>query len=270
MMTEISPRKPGILTLMSRHWKGYLWRILFSVIVVLIMAFGQHLLVLGIPFQELQLHIFFIPILVGGGIGFFYTTIRLMQDEQHKQLIELAKKEDQLVDEIKQRKKHAKKEQRLSYAINGSQDGLWDWNIKTDKVYYSPRWEQILGYEENSVALNLETWRSALHPDDAKHVLDALEQHLFGQSPRFVGEFRLKNAAGDWIWVQGRGQVVEFDEPGAPSRAVGTMTDISDRKRIESALQSLSLCSQGPRIQSVWISSRTWHIPCQKYCGRVS
>ncbi len=239
MMTDISPRKSGILALIYRHWKGYLWRILFSVTAVLIMAFGQHLYVLNIPFQELTLQKFFIPILVGASIGFFYTTIRLMQDKQYKQLIELAHKEDELINEIKQRKKHAKKEQRLSYAINGSQDGLWDWNIKTDKVYYSPRWEQILGYEEHSVALNLETWRSSLHPDDAKRVLDELELHLYGDAPRFVDEFRLRNAAGDWVWVQWRGQAVEFDESGAPTRAVGTMTDISDRKRIESALQSL-------------------------------
>ena len=239
MMTDFSPRKSGILALIYRHWKGYLWRMLFSVTAVLIMAFGQHLYVLNIPFQELKLQIFFIPILVGASIGFFYTTIRLMQDKQYKQLIELAHKEDELINEIKQRKKHAKKEQRLSYAINGSQDGLWDWNIKTDKVYYSPRWEQILGYEEHSVALNLETWRSSLHPDDAKMVLDGLELHLYGDAPRFVEEFRLRNAAGDWVWVQGRGQAVEFDESGAPTRAVGTMSDISDRKRIESALQSL-------------------------------
>ena len=238
-MSERSPRKPGILALIDRHWKGYLWRIVLSVTAVLVMAMGQHLWVLGIPFHELKIHIFFIPMLVGVGIGFFYTTIRLMQDEQHEQYIQLVNKEDQLINEIKQRKKHAKKEQRLSYAINGSQDGLWDWNIKTDKVYYSSRWEQILGYEENSVALNLETWRNSLHPDDAKRVLDNLEQHLFGQTPRFVDEFRLRNAAGDWVWVQGRGQAVEFDDSGAPTRAVGTMTDISDRKRIESALQSL-------------------------------
>lgn len=203
------------------------------------MAMGQHLWVLGIPFQELKLQLFLIPMLVGVGIGFFYTTIRLMQDEQHLQYIQLANKEAQLLNEIRQRKKHEKKEQRLSYAINGSQDGLWDWNIRTDKVYYSPRWEQILGYEENSLALNLDTWRNSLHPDDAKRVLDNLELHLFGQAPRFVEEFRLRNAAGDWIWVQGRGQVVEFDDSGDPTRAVGTMTDISDRKRIESALQSL-------------------------------
>ena len=238
-MTETLPSKPGILALIYRYWKDYLWRIVFSVTAVLIIALGQHLWVLGIPFHELKIHIFFIPMLVGAGIGFFYTTIRLMQDQQHEQYLQLTNKEAQLISEIKQRKKHAKKEQRLSYAIKGSQDGLWDWDIKTDKVYYSSRWEQILGYEENSVALNLETWRNSLHPDDAKRVLDNLEQHLYGQTPRFVEEFRLRNAAGEWVWVQGRGQAVEFDDSGAPTRAVGTMTDISDRKRIEKALQSL-------------------------------
>ena len=238
-MTDIETRKIGILELIRRNWQGYLWRISVSVSAILIIAFGQHYIIVGISIQEMTLQLFFIPMLVGATFGFFYTTIRLLQNEQKNQLIQLAIKEDQLLDEIKQRKKHEKREQRLSYAIKGSQDGLWDWNIETDKVYYSPRWEQILGYEENSVPLTLDTWRSSLHPDDAKRVLDELELHLFGQAPRFFDEFRLKNAAGDWIWVQGRGQVVEFDDSGAPIRAVGTMTDISDRKRIEDALQAL-------------------------------
>jgi len=232
-------RKIGILALIQENWYGYFWRILFSVSAVLIMALAQHIFVLKIPFAEITIRIFFIPMLVGVAIGFFYTTIRLMQNEQKKQLSQLAAKEIQLLAEIKQRKKHAKREQRLSYAINASQDGLWDWDIKTDRVYYSPRWEQILGYEENSVLFTLETWRNALHPDDAKRIIDGLELHLYGQSPRFFDEFRLKNASGDWLWVQGRGQVVEWDEDGAAIRAAGTMSDISDRKRIESALQAL-------------------------------
>jgi PAS domain S-box-containing protein len=238
-MTNLKARKKGILLLIRNNWQAYLWRILFSVTAVLIMAIAQHLFVLKIPFAQLTPRLFFIPMLVGATIGFFYTTIRLMQNEQKQQLIQLAVKEEQLLNEIKQRQEHAKREQRLSFAIKVSQDGLWDWNIKTDKVYYSPRWQQILGYEENSVLFTLDTWRSSLHPDDAKRVLDALELHLYGQAAEFSEEFRLKNASGNWVWVQGIGQTVEYDDSGAPTRAVGTMSDISDRKRIENALQAL-------------------------------
>jgi PAS domain S-box-containing protein len=238
-MTNINSRKIGLLALISKNWQGYLWRISLSAAAILIIALTQQILVLKIPFQEISLRLLLIPLLVGITIGFFYTTIRLMQNQQKKQLIELAVKEDQLLREIKQREEHAKKEQRLSYAIKASQEGLWDWNIKTDKVYYSPRWQQILGYEENSVLFTLDTWRNALHPDDAQRVLDGLESHLYGQAPRFLEDFRLKNASGNWVWVQGRGQTVEYDDSGAPTRAVGTMSDISDRKRIENALQEL-------------------------------
>lgn len=227
------------MLLIRNNWQAYLWRILLSVTAILIMAIAQHLIVLKIPFAQLTPRLFFIPLLVGATIGFFYTTIRLLQNEQKQQLIQLAVKEDQLLNEIKQRQEHAKREQRLSYAIKVSQDGLWDWNIKTDKVYYSPRWQQILGYEENSVLFTIDTWRSSLHPEDAKRVLDALELHLYGQAAEFLEEFRLKNASGNWVWVQGRGQTVEYDDSGAPTRAVGTMTDISDRRRIENALQAL-------------------------------
>jgi hypothetical protein len=100
-MTETLPSKPGIMALIYRYWKDYLWRIVFSVTAVLIMALGQHLWVMGIPFHEFKIHIFFIPMLVGTGIGFFYTTIRLMQDQQHEQYLQLANKETQLINEIK-------------------------------------------------------------------------------------------------------------------------------------------------------------------------
>lgn len=100
-MTETLPSKPGILALINRYWKDYLWRIVFSVAAVLIIALGQYLWLLGIPFYELKIHIFFIPMLVGAGIGFFYTTIRLMQDQQHEQYLQLANKETQLINQIK-------------------------------------------------------------------------------------------------------------------------------------------------------------------------
>ena len=81
-MTNFNSRKVGILALISKNWQGYLWRILLSVTAILIVALTQHLVVLKIPFQEITPGLFFIPLLVGVTIGFFYTTIRLMQKEQ--------------------------------------------------------------------------------------------------------------------------------------------------------------------------------------------
>ena len=96
-MTNINTRKTGILVLIRNNWQGYLWRILFSVTAVLIMAIAQHLAVLKIPFEELTPRLYFIPTLVGATVGFFYTTIRMMQNEQKQQLVQLAVKEDQLL-----------------------------------------------------------------------------------------------------------------------------------------------------------------------------
>lgn len=238
-MNNIKTAKLGILALVRNNWPGYLWRMLLSISAILIVAITQHSLFVGIAFEDMTPRLFILPMLVGAIFGFFYTTIRLIQKEREQQVIQLANKEQQLREEIIQRKTHEKREQRLSYAINGSQDGLWDWNIETDEVYYSPRWLQILGYETNEVPAILDTWRNALHPEDAKRVLDGLELHLYGQTPRYFDEFRMQTATGDWKWVQGRGQVVERDDSDSPVRVVGTMTDISDRKRIEEALQAL-------------------------------
>ena len=112
--------------------------------------------------------------------------------------------------------------------------GLWDWNIVTGEVHYNPVWASILG--EESTAPSYDFWESRIHPDDKYNILESLQQHFQGKTPVWTQEHRLKTANNNWKWVNGQGRVVERMANGLPLRMIGTMTDISERKKVENRL----------------------------------
>jgi PAS domain S-box-containing protein len=127
-------------------------------------------------------------------------------------------------------------EQRLNLALQGTNDGLWDWNVATGQVYYSPRAETMLGYEPGEFESHVQAWEERLHPEDKAMAMAALECHLSGMTKLYSAEFRLLAKNGGWVWVLGRGKVVERSANGKPLRAVGTNTDISAQKELENKL----------------------------------
>lgn len=138
-------------------------------------------------------------------------------------------------------------EERLKLALEGTNDGLWDWNVATGGVYFSPRWQTMLGYEPGEVESHLRSWEKLVHPDDIDRVMHALNQHLEGHTSFYKTEHRVRSKSGEWIWILDRGKVVERNEEGRPLRAVGTHTDITGRKRGEEALRA----SEGRLKQSL-------------------
>ena len=146
-----------------------------------------------------------------------------------------------LAAEIEQRKQTesslADSREKYRLAMEATKEGLWDWDILTGKVYYSPGWLKILG--ESSVANRYEAWRQRLHPEDEEEVLDSLNTHVAGATTHWSHEFRLRRKDGSWIWVLGRGQVVNRNSRGEALRMVGTMTDISIPKEAEAERERL-------------------------------
>jgi PAS domain S-box-containing protein len=124
-------------------------------------------------------------------------------------------------------------EERLSQVMAATNNGLWDWEIPAEKVYYSPAYFAMLGYAPGELPATMQTWVDLLHPDDRQPALDARQACLDGVIPLFNLEFRLQARDGSWIWVHGRGRVVRRDTDGTPLRMVGTHVDITDRKRAE-------------------------------------
>jgi PAS domain S-box-containing protein len=124
-------------------------------------------------------------------------------------------------------------EERWQFALEGAGDGLWDWNIETNKVYYSSQWKAMIGYSNNEIGDMLDEWDRLVHPDDREYVHAEVNKHLEGELPIYSSEYRLKCKDGTYKWILDRGKVINRTEEGKPLRAIGTHTDITNRKKME-------------------------------------
>ncbi|MBX7246378.1 MAG: EAL domain-containing protein [Candidatus Sumerlaeaceae bacterium] len=126
-------------------------------------------------------------------------------------------------------------EERYSLAVQGANDGIWDWNLKTDETYFSPRWKSMLGYHPDDIQPLLSEWFSRIHPDDVARVEAEMSHHLDGQTPHFENEHRVRHKDGSYRWMLCRGIAVP-DSDGKPLRMAGSQTDITERMRAEEQL----------------------------------
>jgi PAS domain S-box-containing protein len=134
---------------------------------------------------------------------------------------------------LKAKERELKENQfRWQFAVDGSGDGLWDWKIKTNEVYFSPQWKNMLGFEVDEIKDSLQEWESRVHPDDLQDVYKDIESHLEGKTDVYQNEHRVLCKNGTYKWILDRGIIVEKDEDGTPIRIIGTHTDISNQKRL--------------------------------------
>jgi diguanylate cyclase (GGDEF)-like protein/PAS domain S-box-containing protein len=124
-------------------------------------------------------------------------------------------------------------EERFSLAMRGANDGLWDWNLETDGVYYSPRWKSMLGYKESELENNLSTWASLINPDDKVIALEKVQDYFDGRKDSFEAEMRMRHKDGHDVFVLSRAILVTRGSDGKPVRLVGTHVDITERKKAE-------------------------------------
>jgi len=135
---------------------------------------------------------------------------------------------------------HSSRDERLRFALDQAMDGLWDWDVVHGTVYFSPQLKRMLGYGPDEMPPRLDTWTRNIHPDDRDQVLSLLEQHLRGRLMRYEAEYRLRNRNGHDVWVHDRGKVCERDGSGQPTRVVGMVQNITDRKLLELRLEKLA------------------------------
>jgi PAS domain S-box-containing protein len=128
-------------------------------------------------------------------------------------------------------------EERFKLAIDATNDGLWDWNLKTDGCYFSPNYYRILGYEPGDFPMEGNTWKDLIHPDDREHALRVNMDCIEGRRDLFEVEYRMKAKSGEWRWILGRGKCLARDEQGRAIRLLGTHVNITERKRAEEALR---------------------------------
>jgi len=135
-----------------------------------------------------------------------------------------------------------REKERLRNVLIGTKAGTWDWNIQTGEATIDEESAAILGYSSSELKVNrLETWMGLKHPDDREKANEELMKHIRGETEFYSFESRMRHRNGDWVWVHGRGKVIEWDSDQKPLRMFGTHVDISERKKVEEALRESEL-----------------------------
>ena len=127
-------------------------------------------------------------------------------------------------------------EQRWQFALEGAGDGVWDWDLQTERVIFSKRWKEMFGFQEDELRDDIDIWKFRIHHESYTLVMQKLEDALKGITDTYVAEYRMQCKDGTWKWILDRGMVVARDEVGKALRMVGTHADISTLKESEEAV----------------------------------
>ena len=129
--------------------------------------------------------------------------------------------------------------ERMKLAFDGSRDGLWDWNLIDNTLYFSPRWKEMLGYKDDELEDSFDTWQSRVHPDDLNQVLGDIESCIDDKEKVFENKHRLQHKEGHWVWIYDRGKV-QRDVEGKAIRMIGTHTDLTTEINLSNELSQLN------------------------------
>jgi two-component system, sensor histidine kinase and response regulator len=129
------------------------------------------------------------------------------------------------------------REHRWLLALEASGDGVWDWDLSSGRIFYSPRWKAMLGYADHEISDTIEEWESRVHPEDLQQAMSDVARHVAGEVPQYVNEHRIRCRDGSWKWILDRGMVVERRADGRPKRMIGTKGDLTERRNMEDALR---------------------------------
>jgi two-component system cell cycle sensor histidine kinase/response regulator CckA len=140
-------------------------------------------------------------------------------------------------------------EERFALAVKGANDGIWDWDIKNNTLYWSPHMKALLGYTDDELNVDFNTLISHLYPDDIELTQAAIESHLKKRSPYSI-ESRLRTKSGEYRWFHTRGEAV-WDEAGNPIRMVGSSTDITEHKLADEELRKLSIAVEQSSVSII-------------------
>ncbi|SKC83655.1 putative bifunctional diguanylate cyclase/phosphodiesterase [Maledivibacter halophilus] len=205
--------------------------------------------------QIIQTYKGFIYILITGVLLFFVVKnslakIELVSNKLYRSYEELNLAYEELItaeedlenrfEEIKLNEEALEKSEiRYQLAVEGANDGIWDWDVKNNKMYLSPRGKKILGYEDIEREYTISTWKSLLHPDDRNDAVKVFSDYLSRNINNYISIYRLRTESGKYKWILSKGQAI-WDENNKPIRIAGSYTDITEQKRNEERVLSLA------------------------------
>ncbi|MCU7836656.1 MAG: transporter substrate-binding domain-containing protein [gamma proteobacterium symbiont of Taylorina sp.] len=125
--------------------------------------------------------------------------------------------------------------ERMELALLGSNGGLWDWDLISNEIYFSPQWKKLLGYSDNEFANEFSNWETQVYPDDLENAIADIQANINGQTDYYENTHRIKHKDGHWVWILDRGKTL-YDDEGKAIRMTGTHTDISELKELQQEL----------------------------------
>lgn len=152
-------------------------------------------------------------------------------------------------------------ERRWQFALEGNQDGVWDWNLKTNEVFYSKQYKAMLGFEEHEIVGSLDEWIKRVHPDDYQACYSEVQMHLDGKTQFYSNIHRVLCKDGTYKWILDRGKITDFSDTGEPLRMVGTHTDLTERITFENELKSAKeKAEESDRLKSAFLANMSHEI----------
>jgi PAS domain S-box-containing protein len=146
-------------------------------------------------------------------------------------------------------------EERFLLAMQATSDGLFDWNLETNEIYYAPAWKKLLGYADHELPNDFSVWENTTEPEDVKKSWELQQKLISKEIDRFVLEFKMKHKNGQWVDILSRAEAI-FNDSGKAIRIVGTHTDITERKLAEQKVQE----TQTKLIEALELSNQSRHM----------
>lgn len=145
-----------------------------------------------------------------------------------------------ITEKLKTEEKLKKSEKRLKLALKATKDAIYEWDVKTGKAFFSPRYYEMLGYKYLEFTPGFESWEKLLHPDDRDSCIRFMESFINSGNDNYEMEFRLRKKDGNYLWIKGKGTIDEKDENNKPLKIIGVHSDISKRKEYIEKINNLN------------------------------